>query len=158
MRARGRGGSAAAPALQRRHTKPTALELLPRPTEVQPRVYTCIRMYMHGMAMDRPTGAGNGRAAPAAARAAREAWPSPRAAPERKPGSGTGPGLVPDTDPGTGLNTKSHPQAPRSNCICTCTCLLLLLFLTGYVSARFRGDEGTCFSLVKTSCDMCLQK
>ena len=48
MRARERGGLAPPP--HWRHTKPAALELLHRPTAVQPRAYTCICMtlYMRG--------------------------------------------------------------------------------------------------------------
>ena len=91
------------PALRssRRHAKPAALGLLPRPTEVQPRAYMCICMYTHGHG---PTGSGYGRAAPAAAYAALEPPPGPpapctcaRARGSRKetglgrrPGSGSG--------------------------------------------------------------------
>ena len=56
MRARERDGSAPPPALRRRHTKPTALELRPRPTEVQPRAYTCMYQHDHGRAYGRQKG------------------------------------------------------------------------------------------------------
>ena len=67
-----------------------------------------IRAYIC-MAMDRPTGAGKGRAAPVAARE------PPPAAPERGPGSGESPGLVPDTGSGTGTNKKSHPHTRQAS-------------------------------------------
>ena len=135
-------------------------ELLPQAIEVQPRACTCIYifMYMHG---HKPTGAGNGHAAPAAACAAREARPSPRAAPEE-----TGPGRQPGFSSGYWFwNWVKQTRSPvglritfTCTCTCTCTCVLACCFLAGYVSALFRGDEGTRFSLVETSCEMCLQK
>ena len=64
------------------------------------------------MAMDRPTGAGKDRAAPAAAYAAREL--PPPAALGKDPGPGASPSLVPDTGCGIGLIIKKSPAGLRS--------------------------------------------
>ena len=93
------------PAPRRRHTKPAALALLPRSTEVQPRAYTCMYMHGHGQAC----GCRKGPRSPGS-RMRRAGVPTiPHVAPEMKPGSGAGPGLVPDPGSGTGLNKKRHP-------------------------------------------------
>ena len=117
-------------ALRGRHTKPATLGLPPRPAEVQPRAYTRARTCIC-MAMDRPTGAGKGRAAPAAACAERGARPSPgnETGLRRRPGSSSGYWFW------NWVKQKMSPVGLRSTCTCTCCCCLL--FLAGYVSAHF---------------------
>ena len=127
-------------ALRGRHTKPATLGLPPRPAEVQPRAYTRARTCIC-MAMDRPTGAGKGRAAPAAACAARGVW--------RSPGNETGLRRGPGSSSGywfwNWVKQKKSPVGLRSTCTCTCCCC----FLAGYVSDHFRVNEGSCSPLCR---------
>jgi len=106
-------------ALRGRHTKPAALgQLKSNRGRAYTRARTCICM-----AMDRPTGAGKGRAAPAAACAARGARTSPgnETGLRRRPGSSSGYWSW------NWVKQKKSPVGLRSTCTCTCCCCLLLL-------------------------------
>jgi hypothetical protein len=145
-RARRRG--APPPPLRRWHIKPAALALLPRPTGVQPRAYTCICMYMHGHGQaygrrKRPRRPGS-RMCVHMRRAG-----SPPPPPPRCPGKGTGPGRKPGSSSRywfwNWVKQKKSPVGLRSTCTCCCCCLLR----GGLRVGSFRVNEGSCSPLCR---------
>ena len=122
--------------------KLAALGLLPRPTEVQPRAYTCMYMYMH--AHGHMHGQAYGR------------WKGPRSPGSRRRRAGgsrneTGLGRRPGSSSGywfwNWVKQKKSPVGHTSTCTCTCLLLLPCRLRVG----SFRVNEGSCFSLVETS-------
>ena len=133
-RARRRG--APPPPLRRWHIKPAALALLPRPTGVQPRAYTCICMtlYMHGHGL-------------VYGRRKRPRRPGSRIPRAGAPGKGPGPGRKPGSSSGywfwNWVKQKKSPVVLRSTCTC---CLLLAACLLVHCRLRvgsFRVNEGS---------------
>ena len=127
------------------HSKTGMTEVPSWSTEAQPAPPACMHGHGHGL---RSPARGPGAAAPP---------PAPPLAPA--PGRGKGSGGGPRSSSGywfwNWVKQKKSPVGLRSTCTCTCTCCC---FLAGYASVHCCGDEGSCFSLVETSCQKYSQK